>query len=253
MIKRLFNLLFGWVNSILRFAESKNPEVLLNLEREKLRHKQVESFQQLSRLAGEVEALEQKNKEEDKELASLNKKITSLVKKGRESEALELSKEAAKIKERNLVTEQSLEEFSERYQELKEATDSYLEEARRHLDELQLDIEESKRAENLAEFDLMSSGILAKIGGSNDSLNRIKERIEERKKAAKGNARVAREHKRAKVESKTKTIIENSDAEDYLENLKREKGLETSKGLTEEQRNKIDNLKQNNKQHLATS
>jgi hypothetical protein len=79
------------------------------------------------------------------------------------------------------------------YKDLVKARNITIDEAKAKIDKLKFSIGDLKVKNATAEMTEMASGMIASIGGSGDTLNRLEEMVEEDRQKAAGRARVARD------------------------------------------------------------
>jgi phage shock protein A len=193
MFKRLGNLIRGFFGLFVGGLEKKNPEALLEVERENLR-KQIAKFNKgLATHAGLCERLVAQVRKEEKEEADLRAKAAANLKAGNKKlagqYALRLQTLRAELEENRLQAK----EAESTYKELLTARDVSVKEARKKIDEITRGINDVKVKKAMADLNEMASGMINEIGGSGDTLNRLEEIIEEERTEAAGRARVAKD------------------------------------------------------------
>ena len=193
MFSRIGNLFRGFIGLFIGGLEKRNPEALLEVEKENLR-KQISQFNQgLASHAGLVEKLLSQTKKLEKEENEAKAKTTAHLKAGNRKLAGEF---ALKLKKANsehddLLTQ--LEGAETRYKELIKARDVSVKEARNKIESLKRGIDDMKVQTAMAELNEMASGMVNSIGGSGDTLNRLEGIVEEQRTQAAGRARVAKD------------------------------------------------------------
>ncbi|MDB9742087.1 PspA/IM30 family protein [Akkermansiaceae bacterium] len=193
MFSRIGNLFKGFIGLFVGGLEKRNPEALLEVEKENLR-KQIAKFNQgLASHAGLVEKLLTQAKRLEKEEQSLRAKTAANLKAGNRQLAGEY---ALKLKKANGEHDEILEQLETaeaRYKELIKARDVSVKEARDKIESLKRGLSDLKMQTAMAELNEMASGMVNSIGGSGDTLNRLDEIVEEQRTQAAGRARVARD------------------------------------------------------------
>ncbi len=193
MLKRLANLLNGFFGLFVSGLERKNPEAVLEMEKENLR-KQIAGYNQglsghaalCERLMSQVKRLEA----EEKDLRS--KAAVNLRAGNREAAgqyALRLQTITAQLKENREQAGQA----ETTYQELVRAREVAVRSAQEKIEQLKYSLNDLKVKQATAELNEMASGMINTIGGSGDTLGRLTAMVEEDREKAAGRARVARD------------------------------------------------------------
>lgn len=193
MFKRLGNLIRGFFGLFVSGMERKNPEALLEVEKENLRKQISEYNKGLAAHAALCERLMSQVKRERKEIDELTAKTSAHLKAGNRKLAGEYALRLQKIKTDHGDNVSQLEEAEKTYEELKRARDISVKTAREKIESLKRGISETKIAKATAELNEMAAGMIGEIGGAGDTLNRLEEMVREEKDAAKGRARVAQD------------------------------------------------------------
>ena len=193
MFKRLGNLIRGFFGLFIGGIEKRNPEALLEVEKENLR-KQIAKFNKgLATHAGLCERLVAQVKKEEKLEAELRAKTSANLKAGNKKlagqYALRLQTVRAELEENRLQAK----EAEATYKELLQARDVSVKEARKKIEDITRGINDVKVKKAMADLNEMASGMISEIGGSGDTLNRLEEIIEEQRTEAAGRARVAKD------------------------------------------------------------
>jgi phage shock protein A len=194
MFKRLGNLVRGFFGLFIGGLEKKNPEALLEVEKENLRRQIAKYNKGLATHAGLCERLVAQVRKEEKEEAELRAKAAANLKAGNKKlagqYALRLQSLRAELEENRLQAK----EAEATYKELLNARDVSVKEARKKIEEITRGINDVKVKKAMADLNEMASGMINEIGGSGDTLNRLEEMIEEERTEAAGRARVARDN-----------------------------------------------------------
>ena len=194
MFKRLGNLVRGFFGLFIGGLEKKNPEALLEVEKENLR-KQISKFNKgLATHAGLCERLVAQVRREEKEEKELRAKAAANLKAGNKKlagqYALRLQSLRADLEENRAQAK----EAENTYKELLRARDVSVKEARKKIEEISRGINDVKVKKAMADLNEMASGMINEIGGSGDTLNRLENIIEEERTEAAGRARVAKDN-----------------------------------------------------------
>jgi phage shock protein A len=193
MFSRVANLLRGFLSLFVSSIERKNPEALLELERENLRE-QISSFNQglathaglCERLMGQVRKLEAEAKE-------LRAKTAAHLRAGNKSAAGQYALRLQTIESQLEENRKQLEQAETTYKNLVKARDVAVQSARAKIESLKGAINELRMNQAMAEIHEMASGMISNIGGAGDTLNRVHEMVEEERTKAAGRARMAKD------------------------------------------------------------
>lgn len=191
MLKRLANLLRGFIGLFVSNVERQNPEALIEVEKENLRA-QIARFNDnlathagfIERLMRQVRNLEQKEKE-------LTAKTAAHIKAGNRAVAGQIALELQTVKDQLEENRQQLVAAEETYKKLVKSRDVAVQEAKAKIEKLSRLVTETQMMEAQAELQEMATGMISSIGGSGDTLNRVEEYLNERRDKAAGKARVA--------------------------------------------------------------
>ena len=193
MFSRIANLIKGFFGLFVGGLEKKNPEALLEVEKENLR-KQISEFNKgLATHAGLVERLITQVKKLEKEESELRAKTAANLKAGNRKLAGEYALKLKAVDAEHDQMAAQLEEAETRYKELVQARDVSVKKARTKIEELARGIDDMKVQRAVAELNEMASGMIGTIGGSGDTLNRLEGIVEEERSRAAGRARVAKD------------------------------------------------------------
>jgi phage shock protein A len=193
MFSRIANLIKGFLGLFIGGIEKKNPEALLEVEKENLR-KQIGEFNQgLAAHAGLVERLMGQVKRLNAEENELKAKTKALLQAGQREAAGEMALRYKAVETQHDELNAQLESADARYKELVRARDVAIKAARDKIEQLRRGIDDMKVQKAMAELNEMAAGMVGTLGGSGDTLNRLEEMVEEERSKAAGRARVARD------------------------------------------------------------
>ena len=193
MFKRIGNLFKGFLGLFIGGIEKRNPEALLDVEKENLR-KQISEFNKgLATNAALVEKLMSQTKKLNTEERELRAKTTAHLKAGNREMAGELAVKLQAVDREHDEMLTQLESTEARYKELVRARDVSVKAAKKKIEELSRGIDDMKVNKAVAELNEMASGMVTCIGGSGDTLNRLEEMVSDERDKAAGRARVARD------------------------------------------------------------
>lgn len=193
MFRRIKNIIKGFFGLFIGGIEKRNPEALLENEKENLR-KQISEFNKgLAGHAGLVEKLMSKAKKLDREENELRAKTAANLKAGNREAAGKLALQLQTVDREHDDVRAQMEEADARYKELVKARDVSVKSAKDRIEQLVRDLDEMKSTKAMAELNEMASGMITDIGGSGDTLNRLENMIDEERTKAAGRARVAKD------------------------------------------------------------
>ena len=193
MFKRIANLFKGFIGLFIGGLERKNPEALLELERENMR-RQIGDFNRgLASHAGLVERLISQVKSLDAEEKELRAKTKALLSAGNREASAEYALRLQGVDKQHDELATQLADAEKRYKELIRARDVSIKNARDKIEKLRRDIDDMKLQKAMAELNEMAAGMITTIGGSGDTLGRLSEIVEDERSKAAGRARVSRD------------------------------------------------------------
>lgn len=193
MFQRIGNLIRGFFGLFISGLEKKNPEALLEVEKENLRKQISEYNKGLAAHAGLCERLISQVEKETQEIKELSAKAGAHLKSGNRKLAGEYALRLQKLRDEHESNVAQLEDAEKTYEELKRARDVAVTAARDKIESLKRDIDETRIASATAELNEMAAGMINEIGGAGDTLDRLEGMVREERELAKGRARVAKD------------------------------------------------------------
>lgn len=193
MFKRLSNLVRGFFGIFVSGIEKKNPEALLEVEKENLRKQIAEYNQGLAAHAGMCERLVSQIKRQEQEERDLNAKTMANLKAGNKDMAAQYALRLQSVRRELEDNRAQAKQAETTYQELLRAREISVKAARQKIEALKYAIDDMKIKKATAELTEMASGMISQIGASGDTLNRLQEIVEGEREKAAGRARVARD------------------------------------------------------------
>ncbi len=193
MFRRLANIFKGFIGLFVSGMEKRNPEALLEVEKENLRTQIAQFNQGLAAHAGLCEKLIAQVKRQEKEEADLKAKAAANLRAGNQRLAGEIALELQRTRQELADNRSQLGDAETTYKELTLSRDTAMKAAREKIETLRKDLDGLKMKKALAEMSEMASGMLTQIGGSGDTLDRLHRMVEEENTKASGRARVARD------------------------------------------------------------
>ena len=193
MIKRIFNVFRGFVGLFVSGMERRNPEALLEIEKENLRKQIAQYNQGLAEHASLCERLMSQVKRLEADENELRAKTSANLRAGNKEAAgqcaLRLQTVSAQLKENRA----QLASAEKTYQELVRAREVSVRAAQDKIEALKFNLSDLKIKNATAELNEMAAGMVQQIGGAGDTLGRLSEMVEEDRQRAAGRARVARD------------------------------------------------------------
>jgi phage shock protein A len=173
--------------------ERRNPEALLELERENLRE-QISSFNQgLATHAGMCERLMSQVRKLESEQKDLRAKTAAHLRAGNKSAAGQYALRLQAVEAQLEENRKQLEQAEATYKNLVKARDVAVQTARAKIENLRGAINDMRMNQAMAEIHEMAAGMISSIGGAGDTLNRLEGMVEEERTKAAGRARMAKD------------------------------------------------------------
>ncbi len=194
MFRRLSNLIRGFFGLFISGLERSNPEALLEVEQENLRKQIAQYNNGLAAHAGLVERLMAQVKTLESEERDLRAKAAANLKVGNRDAAGQYALRLQTVQRELTENRTQAEQAETTYKELLGARDVAITAARTKIESLKRDLGDLKVKKAMAELTEMASGMVTKIGGSGDTLDRLHKMVQEDKEKASGRVRVARDN-----------------------------------------------------------
>lgn len=193
LISRVSNLFRGFLSLFLSGLEKRNPEALLELEKENLRrligqyNQGLASHAALSeRLMAQVRKLEQEEQE-------LTAKTSAHLRTGNREAAGQYALRLQTVQRELGENRQQLGQEESTYRNLVRTRELAINEAKSKIESISRAIGDLRVKRATAELHEMAAGMIAEIGGAGDTLNRLQDMVEEERSHVAGRARVARD------------------------------------------------------------
>jgi phage shock protein A len=193
MFQRIANLIRGFLSLFVSGLEKRNPEALLEAEKENLRKQIAEYNQGLAAHAGLCERLMTQVKRLEIEQRDLRAKASANLKAGNREVAGQYALRLQTIERQLQENRTQLSAAEETYKSLLKARDVAVNAARTKIEMLRHSLDDLKVKRAMAELTEMASGMISTIGGSGDTLDRLHTMVEEEREKAAGRARVAKD------------------------------------------------------------
>lgn len=193
MFKRLANLFRGFFGLFISGMERRNPEALLETEKENLR-KQIANYNEgLAAHAGLCERLMTQIRKLEQEERELRAKTSANLRAGNREAAGNYALRLQTVQRELTENRAQLEQAETTYKELIKARDVSVKAAQAKIQALKSSLDDLKIKKATAELTEMASGMITSIGGSGDTLDRLHKMVEEEREQAAGRARIARD------------------------------------------------------------
>lgn len=224
MFRRLRNFVRGFLGLFLSGLERRNPEALLEVEKENFR-KQIANYNDgLAAHAGLCERLMAQVRKLEKDDNDLRAKATANLRAGNRDAAAQYALRLQTVQRELVENRVQLEQAERTYRELLKARDVAVRAAQSKLESLKQSIDDLKIKRATAELTEMAASMIGQIGGSGDTLNRLEAMVEEERTHAAGRARLARD-----TLSTTEIVLKEEEqkalAEQALDDFEKKEGL----------------------------
>lgn len=191
LIIRTWNLVQGLGSRLLSFFERRNPEALLELEKENLR-KLIGRFNEgLVSHAALSERLMSQVVHGEAEQRELLAKIQAHLNAGNRDVAARYALQLKQVDARLSDDHKQLEDAEKTYSTLVRTRDAAVAETRARIEQVRREIGELKVKRAVAELESMAAAMVNDLGGAGDSFNRLQEMVGEEREKASARARVA--------------------------------------------------------------
>jgi len=193
MFRRMANLIRGFFGLFVSGIERRNPEALLEVEKENLR-KQIANYNQgLAAHAGLCERLMTQIRKLEGEERELRAKAAANLRAGNREAAGNYALRLQTVQRELSENRAQLQQAETTYKELIKARDVSVKAAQAKIESLKSSLDDLKIKKATAELTEMASGMITSIGGSGDTLDRLHKMVEEEREHQAGRARVARD------------------------------------------------------------
>ena len=193
MFRRIANLFRGFLGLFVSGVERRNPEALLEVEKENLR-KQIANYNQgLAAHAALSERLMTQVRKLESDERDLRAKTAANLRANNREAAGQYALRLQTVQRELTENRAQLEQAETTYKELITARDVSVKAAQAKIQALKSSLDDLKIKKATAELTEMASGMITSIGGSGDTLDRLHKMVEEERETAAGRARVARD------------------------------------------------------------
>jgi phage shock protein A len=193
LFSRVSNLFRGFLSLFVSNIERKNPEALLELEKENLRTQIIKYNDGLASHAGLCERLMSQVRKLEADERDLRARTSANLKANNRDLAGQYAMRLQTVTRELEENRQQLAAADETYKNLVKARDVAVTQAKAKMESLKANIDDLKVKRAMAELTEMASGMVSNIGGAGDTLNRLNDMVEEERNKAAGRARVAQD------------------------------------------------------------
>ena len=188
---RTWNVIHGVASKLVSMFERKNPEALLELERENLR-KLVGRFNEgLVSHATLSERLKIQVSRAEAKVIDITARMQALVKVGEMKPAARYALQLKEVSARLAEDRMQLTAVEGTYQQLVQTRDVAIDETRAKIEKLRWQIGDLKVNRAMADLQNMAATMVGNLGTPGDSLNRLEEMVGEEREKAMARTRVA--------------------------------------------------------------
>jgi phage shock protein A len=188
---RAWNVVHGLASKLVSMFERKNPEALLELERENLR-KLVGRFNEgLVSHATLSERLKIQVSKAEAKIIDTTARMLALVKAGEMKPAARYALQIKEVSSRLAEDRAQLAAVEGTYQQLVQTRDVAIDETRAKIEKLRWQIGDLKVNRAMADLQNMATAMVGNLGTPGDSLNRLEEMVGEEREKAMARSRVA--------------------------------------------------------------
>lgn len=193
IFSRIANLFRGFLSLFVSGVERRNPEALLEVERENLRVQIAQYNQGLASHAGLAERLMSQVRKLENEEQELRARTTANLRAGNKELAGELALRLQTIRRELEENRKQATQADDTYKNLLKARDVAIKAARDKIEKLRYSLDDLKVKKAMAEMTEMATGMVSQIGGAGETLDRLHTMVEEEREKAAGRVRVARD------------------------------------------------------------
>jgi phage shock protein A len=190
---RIANLFRGFLSLFVSGLEKSNPEALLEVEKENLRKQIAQYNQGLAHHAGLCERLMSQVKRLETEERELRAKTGANLRAGNRDAAGQYAYRLQTVQRELDENRSQVVDAEKTYKDLLKARDVSVQAAQAKIETLRSSISDLQIKKATAELAEMASGMVTKLGGSGDTLDRLQKMVEEERTQAAGRARVAKD------------------------------------------------------------
>lgn len=193
MFSRISNLVRGFLSLFISGLEKANPQALLEVERENLRKQIAQYNDGLASHAGLCERLMTQVKKLESDERDLRARTSANLRAGNRDLAGQYAMRLQTVERELEENRKQLAQAEDTYKNLVTAREVAVNAAKAKIEALRQSIDDLKVKKAMAELTEMASGMVTRIGGSGDTLDRLHSMVEAEREKAAGRVRVARD------------------------------------------------------------
>jgi len=191
MKQRLGNVVRGFFSIFVSGLERKNPEALLEIEQQNLRKQVVKFNTSLVTHAALVERLIAQVRKLETDESDLHAKTSANLRLGNREAAGQYALRLQEVSRELDDTRAQMIQAEQTYKDLVRARDVAVSVAKSKIEALKSGISDMKMKRAMAEITELATDMVGKVGGSDDTLARLEEIVNEERYKAAGRIRVA--------------------------------------------------------------
>ena len=191
MKQRLGNVVRGFFSIFVSGLERKNPEALLEIEQQNLRKQVVKFNTSLVTHAALVERLIAQVRKLETDESDLHAKTSANLRLGNREAAGQYALRLQAVSRELDDTRAQMIQAEQTYKDLVRARDVAVSVAKSKIEALKSGISDMKMKRAMAEITELATDMVGKVGGSDDTLARLEEIVNEERYKAAGRIRVA--------------------------------------------------------------
>jgi phage shock protein A len=193
MFRRFRNLIRGFFGLFIGGLERRNPEALLEVEKENFRRQIANYNEGLAAHAGLCERLMAQVRKLENDDRDLRAKTTANLRAGNREVASQYALRLQTVQRELAENRTQLEQAEKTYRELLKAREVTVHAAQAKLEALKQSIDDLKIKRATAELTEMAASMIGQAGAGGDTLNRLEAMVDEERTKAAGRARLARD------------------------------------------------------------
>ncbi|MBV8515891.1 MAG: hypothetical protein JO197_00685 [Acidobacteria bacterium] len=189
MVGRLANLLRGFLGRVASGIERRNPEALLDVEKDNLRRQIANYNEGLAAHAGLCERLMTQIRRLEQEERELRARAAANLRAANRNAAASYALRLQTTRRELAENRTQLTHAETTYKELIKARDVSVHAAQLKLEQLKSGLDDARVQRATAELATLASGTITSIGGAGDTLDRVHRMVAEQRELAAGRTR----------------------------------------------------------------
>jgi len=193
LILRVSTLCRALLHYVVAGIEVQNPEALLELERENLRRLMGQYNLGLASQAGLAERLMSQTRALENEQTALQTRIAANIRQGNRGEAGKAALRLKEVRGDFAACREQLAQTEKTYESLRQARELAVGAAKAKIESVRRAIGELRTQRAVAELSSLAAGLTTGSAAGGETLERLREMVDEQRSHAVGRARVARD------------------------------------------------------------